>query len=109
MDERGFGRIVMIPNSHGIRCIGEDSIAMKLDALARTRFRPVCYSLVDIIHSKRRLHGKWKRKRKGRRGRWRLPASPPSREEGVLEEEKKRVGPGLKWIATDAEVSYVHE
>ena len=40
-------------------------------------------------------------------------ASPATREEtieeGVLGEEKNRVGPGLKWIATDAEVSYVHE
>ena len=40
-------------------------------------------------------------------------ASPATREEiseeGVLEEEKKGVGPGLRGIATDAEVSYVLE
>ena len=40
-------------------------------------------------------------------------ASPATREEtieeGVLEEEKKRVGLGLKQITTDAEVSYVLE
>ena len=32
---KGFGRNCDNSEQHGIRCIGEDSIVMKLDALAR--------------------------------------------------------------------------
>ena len=37
MDEKGFGRNCDNSEQHGIRCIGEGSIVMESDALARTR------------------------------------------------------------------------